>query len=243
MIAMKTSLLLSAALICLLTACSKQTDDDTLGVSLVTVTADDAAIITQYYVSDETGGLTTLLTDVSALAYNRNNASYCGKSKDSTVTKAKTTPPLTYNYSQAWNWTLNCSVLKLPANLTYKTTLTGTYTTRSVSSTDQGTGNLVVSGLEPAVGSYGITGSYTRDGSQTVTGTSGQKALTSSLSATLTNLLVSKSTLQVQSGQAAFTLTGKTTAGRSFSYSGTVTFNGNGSATISVGGKTITVTI
>ncbi len=240
-------IMLSLAFIGIMMACKKETDvvDPAVAASGLTVNADDAASIVQYDISQQSGGLNTLVGDLSSLAYTRNNASYCGKTKDSTFTKKSsgTFPNVSYSFTQVLSYTLNCNTAKIPANLTYKTTSNGQYSVPVTSSVDSGTGDFVVSGLEPSSSNYVFNGTYTRKGSQTVN-VSTQKKLTSDLALSAVSIQVNKSTLKIQAGgTATLTISGQSNTGKAFSFTGTVKFNGDGTITITINGKSTTVTI
>jgi hypothetical protein len=241
------TLLISSLLISMLwlTACQKNETDDALAARSTIITADDASAVIQSTLSSETGGLATTLADVGTLTGGKNSASYCGKSKDSTVTKAKTSTngQYSYSYSQAWSWLLTCSVAKIPANLSYQATLTGQYKSPKVTSADQGSTTLAVSGLEVLKSNYVINGSYARSGTETVA-VSTSKTLSSTVNLALTDIQVNKSTLQIQSGgTATLTIDGKSSTGQSYSFTGSVLFTGNGTATITINGKTYLISI
>jgi hypothetical protein len=239
-------IVLTLAIMGTMMACNKESDViDPTAASGLTVNAEDVAAIIQSDVAQQSGGLYTLISDIATLAYNRNNASYCGKTKDSTVTKKSsgTYPNVSYSYTQAWSWTLNCTSAKAPSNLTYKTTLNGQYKVPSTSSVDSGTGDFVVSGLEPLSPNYVMNGTYNRKGSQTVN-VSTEKTLTSDLALSAVNIQVNKSTLKVQAGgTASFVISGKSNTGKTFNFTGSIKFNGDGTITITINGKSTTVPV
>ena len=241
-------IMLSLAIIGTMMACKKESDVQVESLELAstnTITADDAAALAQYDVSSQTGGFNTLINDAANLAYTRNNASYCGKGKDSTVTKSSngTYPNYPYSFTQKWSWLLTCTSLKVPSNLSYKVTTDGQYKTPNTTSVDTGTGDLTISGLEVQSANYAINGSYTRNGSQTVS-VSSSKSLTSEVKLSAVSVQVNKSTLKVQAGgTAAVSITGKSGIGKTFTFTGTIKFNDGGSFTITINGKDYNVTI
>jgi hypothetical protein len=82
-----------------------------------------------------------------------------------------------------------------------------------------------------------LNGTYNRSGSQT-SKVRDRNSFTSELDMTLASLSVNKNTLQIDGGTGTFTLTGSVAGGGSFSYEGSITFLGNGMATITINGET-----
>lgn len=221
-------------------------ESDAIGTTGVVITAPDAATLTQYALSSQTGGMTTMVTDVANLAYKRNNASYCGTSKDSTVTKsgASSNSNYSYTYSQTWSWLVSCSSAKVPASLTYKLTSTGQYKAPSATSTDQGQASMTVAGLQVSSNTYNLSGSYTRVGTESITAPSTTRTLSSTVAITATNVQVDKSSYKIQAGSTATAvISGKSSTGNSFSFNASIVFNGDSTATITINGKTYTVAI
>jgi hypothetical protein len=227
------------AIIGTLTSCQKSEVLSEVASNVAsTVSSDDIASVVQYATSSETGGLSTTLTTVGSFAYSRNNASYCGKGKDTTATYSKTSSGglYSYSYTQNWSWSLNCSTAKLPSNLSYKSTLTGQYKAPKTTSNDKGDVNFTISGLEVSSPNYKYAGSYTRNGTQSVSVLQA-KDLTTTINMTITDIQVNKSTLKIQSGgKATFTLDAKNSLGKTVTYTGTILFNGDGTATITLNG-------
>ena len=81
-----------------------------------------------------------------------------------------------------------------------------------------------------------MNGAYTRNGSQE-SKIGQQNSFTSTLTITASNLLVDKSTQEINGGTASFTLEGSGSGGTNITYTGSIVFNGNQSATLTLNGN------
>jgi hypothetical protein len=100
-----------------------------------------------------------------------------------------------------------------------------------MSSDDKSTGTFTISDFGSASTSYTYNSSYTREGSQ-VSKVRYKRHFTSKTIITSTNIKVDKATKKILSGEATATISGGASTGESFSYSGTITFNGDQKATL-----------
>ncbi|MCA0366235.1 MAG: hypothetical protein LCH67_19515 [Bacteroidetes bacterium] len=227
------------AFVALISCRKAELEDNSLAALNTAVSAEEASTMIQYAISSETAGLSTLVTDLSSLTKIKNTPSYCGKSKDSTVTKSKSSASSlhSYSYSMNWSWILNCSTTKVPSSFTNKSSFSGQYKTPKVISSDNGESNMTIAGLDAQSTNYKYTGSYVKNGTQSLSIVQA-KDVTSTITLNITDIQVSKSTLKIQSGgKASVVIEGKSSTGKTFSYTGTIVFNGNGSATININGS------
>jgi len=111
-----------------------------------------------------------------------------------------------------------------------------------MSSDDSSSSNWTVSGLGASSANAVFAGSYNRIGSQ-VSKVRNHNTFTSTLHYTLTNINVSKTDHHIVSGTASLTFDGQSTSGNTWTYNGSVTFNGNGTATLSINGNTYTINL
>jgi hypothetical protein len=228
---MKTIQLKSAGFILfvaatLLFSCKKQTD----AVADTSMTEEEAAEVITASVSGNAQGFATQTAEINARA--NTYGATCGYSKDSAISKVNTTGTYTWNYNFNWHWDVVCTAA-VPNKMNANYKMKGTYDTPRMSSNDSATAMLTVGNL--VVGTqYIFNGTYSRDGSQ-VSKIRNKNSFTSKVVMNLNNLLVSKATGQIASGNASVTITGNTSTGNTFSYTGTITFNGASSATITLG--------
>lgn len=163
----------------------------------------------------------------------------CGTTSDSTVSRTFNQPQISGSYTTTWTWTVNCNNFQIPTSIDYGRVAQGNYETARMISADSEDSDWTVDNLVSGV-NYVLDGVYTRQGSQTSKIRS-QNTFTSDLEITVTDLNVDKGTRQIASGTAAFVLSGSGTGGNAFNYEGSLVFNGNGEAVITVNGHTHTI--
>jgi len=217
----KTLFALAVLTLAGVTACKKDTSTSTSA----TVTEADAVQMTNDAVSTSSGGMTAQ-TNSSVTLYATADATVniaaCGATKDTTTAASYTGSGYSFSYSLSWNYILNCASQNITLNYTGSSNYSGLLTT--ISGTCTGTD--VLTGISVSSTTYALTGSYERKGNST-SKVGQQKSFTSDLVISTTNAQVSKTTSEIVSGTAAVTLTGATSGGKTFSFSGTLTFLGN----------------
>ncbi|MDN3581032.1 hypothetical protein [Mucilaginibacter flavus] len=195
----------------------------------VTVTEADAAELATDAITPTTGGFALQVN--SSVSIYKNVALSCGGKKDSTISKTSAsgaTPAYSYNLS--WDYMLTCAGI-VPSQLTFNFTGSSTFDGPRMSSDDKSTGGFVLTNLQPTASTYTLSSTYVRNGTQT-SKIARKYTFTSNLSITSNNVLVDKTTLKIVSGTAAVTLTGTSSSGKSFSFNGTITFQGNNKANL-----------
>ena len=232
----------AALLVCFLFAVSScKKDDDT---NTITVSESDVAEAVGESVYNSSGGLvvqsTTAAEYSSALMNTRKSAKVsdqCGIKHDTTLAATGEN----YSYSFNWNWLLTCSEI-VPQTFVFNYAGKTAYETVRMSSSDSAKANITVSGLGEDSTYYVFNQTYTRNGSQT-SKVNQKRSFTSLISIVSTDIRISKSTLKILSGTGAVTVKGEASGGKSFSYTGTITFLGNEKATLVVtGGATYNLT-
>lgn len=156
----------------------------------------------------------------------------CGTTATDSVTRAGTSYSVTYDYAFKYLHTLNCNANSIPDNIVDVLTFHGNFDGPRLSTTGSGSANATIAGLVPTAANYVINGEYKRTGS--FQSKIGNKASgNSDIDIKVTNLALSKPSRKIKSGNAAISITGTWPKG-SFSYTGTVVFNGDGTATITI---------
>lgn len=205
-----------AAFVLLLASCRKNSD------SAATVTEDDAVDVVTQAVVSSSGGVTIQTADVARISTKYINA--CGVSKDSSIAYASLPgAAVSYSFNASWHWQLTCATVPY-FDFTYKGNLK--YDAPRVSSDDNVTATLKITGLGAAATDYTANMLIVRNGSQ-ASKVRNKNTFTSVLTLTGTNVTIDKQTLLVNGGTLAVTLTGAGSGGRSFSYAGTLVFKGN----------------
>ena len=148
---------------------------------------------------------------------------------------------ITYSYAYSSNRLLTCNV-GVPSTFQFNFTGKNSYSAAYISSDDSAQGNFNVTGLNPGATQYVFNASYIRNGSET-SKVRNQYTFTSNINIQSTDLTIDKSTQQIVSGTATVSISGAASNGKSFSYSGTITFSGGKQALLVLGnGNTYTIT-
>lgn len=240
----KNALILSLAIVTLLTACK---DEETTS----SITNDQAAEMVSMSLAENSMGATAIVqTSVqTGSSTTRSAAPQKVQSVSPDLTFAKDTtftltskPGAIISYSftatYGYNFTLNLQGQFTSASENY--TYSGNYDAPRVSSTHTGNGTLALTNMNTSV--VTVNGTFARTANHTFKGT---EALTTNtvVNLNLADILVNKSTATIQSGSATLTITGSVPNKGDFSYTGTITFNGNSMATLVIQGQSYTVNI
>jgi hypothetical protein len=173
------------------------------------------------------------------ISFGRTLATTCGVQKDTTLTRTSLAGALiTYSYTANLTYTMACTGF-VPSSLDLTLSTSGSRTGIKVSSTGSSTGSYALTGFSQS--NYTLNGTFTR--TETITEIAGQKSFTGTSELTITNVTIDKSTKVIQGGTATYTMSGAITGGSSYSHTGTITFNGGGSATLTVSGTSYTVNL
>ncbi|MGB6151829.1 MAG: hypothetical protein WBG48_07550 [Pricia sp.] len=119
----------------------------------------------------------------------------------------------------------------------------GTYSSPRMDSDDIVTYEAVLSNIAESGSTYAYTGSFTREGTQTTRIAGRTRNFDSTLSIESSGVSIDKETRKILEGSSTFSLTGTLSTGETFSYIGTVTYEGNGAATVVMNGNTYQVQI
>ncbi len=243
---MKTLKLTLIAAVLLAVGSCKKTDTSTGAV-----TADIATDMAAASLSQNSFGLTSVTDNVGVNAQTLNSihtggqvingvgtnatttAQACGTTVADSVSNSGSIESVTFSYFIKYLRTLNCNTSNQPDNLVNSITFHGNYDSPRLTSMDAGTANFTIAGLTTNATNFVLNGEYIRKGSFTSkvdTKASGA----SSVDIKVTNLMLSKPGRAIVSGTATITISG-TSAKGTFSYTGTITFTGGNTATLTVG--------
>jgi hypothetical protein len=220
-----------------ISSCKKDDDATTIAVS-----EDDIATAVSESVSTPGGGL--VVQSTAAAAYSSDLLSarisakasdQCGIMHDTTVAGASESGAvITYSYNFNWNWLLTCNEI-VPQTFVFNYSGKASYDGVRMSSSDSSKANITVTGLGGDSTYYVFNQTYTRNGSQ-ASKVNQKRSFTSLISIVSSDIRISKSTLKILSGTGTVTVTGEGSGGKSFSYTGTITFLGGEKATLVVTG-------
>lgn len=199
-----------------------------------TITEEEAVEVIGYAVSSESAGMTEQIETSVAIASEQTSGKneYCGMSFDTTF--AKTNPAgtvITYEYSFAWNWVINCNNMQVPEEFVFSYELNGWYDAPRMYAEDTGTHSFELSGLELSADEWIYNGTYDREGyNESKIGQ--QRSFTSELYIEAVNVSLSKETGKITGGTANVMFYAETSGGKTFTYDGTITFTGGDTATL-----------
>lgn len=211
------------------TSCKKESSSSTDAVS-----EEEAAEAIAQSVSTESSGMSQQSADAVIVANAELVFLPCGIEIDSTVTGASVPgAAITYAYNLSWSWVLSCSGLGIPEKINFDITGSSSYDAPRMSSNDNSTASFELTSLTPATAEYDMTANYQRNGTQQ-SKVFNKNSFTSTTIITSSNLKVDKITQIITSGTAAVSISGASSSGRTFSYTGTITFLGNKKGTLTM---------
>lgn len=206
------------------------------------VTEEDAVDLIEGSLQSNTAGLNETVKEYSELIVEElaiNGG--CSQNYDTTYNIDYTGINLQANYAVNWGYNLTCT-FGVPSTAVLTATSDGTYSTNRMKSDDNSTANLTITGLQPTFSALNFSGNLTRNGSQTITVNSKTREVTSTITLNLTDLVVNKTTYEIESGSGTAVLTADN-GDDTFTFNGSITFNGGGSATLVINGNTYTINL
>lgn len=218
----------------LFTSCSKEENKE--------ITEEDAVELIESSLQENTAGITETVGKYSEeLITDYSINSNCSQSYDTTYTFSYSGIVTQADYTVNWGYLMNCN-LGIPTSVALNATSSGTYSTNRMNSNDNTSASLNVTGIEPSSATLFFSGDLTREGTQTITINSNTHEITSTITVTLTNLVVNKTTYQIESGSGTAILSANNGTDP-FSFTGDIVFNGGGSATLTLNGNTYTINL
>lgn len=208
------------------------------------VSVSEAADILAGSLSSSSYGFVNVSDDATVRSQNEFDLKLtCGTTRSDTITKSS--PPgaeSSYSYTLGYSYTLNCNISNLADNVTGKINYSGSFNNPRMSSSNKGTGSFSLAGLTPTAAVYTFNGSILRSGSfASKTDSTNHGSI--NLDIEVHNLIQHKPNRQIASGTATFVLTGNVPKKGNFAFTGNVTFNGDGTATLKVNGTNYTVNL
>lgn len=229
---------LFCALVIVSSSCNKKNKEDA-------ITSDDAADAVSETMQYKSGGYPEDVQAAANYTLNLNLGTpgaglHCGESHDSTIT-ASITGSVTASYTHTWEYTLNCDTDSNPVSITGTGNHTGEYDGPRIHSNTNGTRNWTITGLGSSSADFIYNGSHSRSGVHT--SKIGKKnTFTTSIQTVTSNVLVDKSTKHIVSGSATVNATCTSSSGKAYTFTGTLVFNGDETATLTLNGNTYTIT-
>jgi hypothetical protein len=188
-------------------------------------------------VSFSSNGVASLATDATIDAIDiacRPDA--CGTVKSDSISRQSNAgSAVTFNYKLKYNYTVDCNKNSQPDSLSGMLTYSGSFSGPKLSSSNSGSSVFTVNGLLPTVTDFVVNGEFKRAGSfssKVDTTNHGN----SNIGVVINSLTILKHSRNIVSGNAAISVTGDVPKKGSFSYTGILVFNGNGTATLTLNG-------
>jgi hypothetical protein len=229
-------LLLAAAVSC------KKDDNGSVKIK-GNVSNDEAADMVAASMSSNFNGVAGVSGDVTVSAQAFVNVHLaCGATKSDSVSRSYNGSQVSYNYKLKYSYTLNCNSNNVPDNLSSNLTYSGSYDGPSIASSNSGSSSFTVAGLASAATNFSISGEYKRDGSfKSKVDTT--NAGSSHIDINVKSLVLTKPNRKIASGSATFTITGNVPKKGDFSFTGSIVFNGDGTANLTVNGTVYIVNL
>ena len=220
-------------------SCNKDTDED----STPAVTEEEAVELVEASLSEESAGASEITAEYARVYDEEIEQNVqCNVSQQTTYNLAHNGDLAQANYRFEWDYLIACNSLSIPESATFNASGNGTYSTNRIESDDACNFSANVTGLEPSVSAMTFNGSFERSGTQSLTTNRNTHSLTSTFNSQLNDLVVSKADYQIDSGTGNFTLTG-TNNQHQFSFTGTIEFTGNQTATVTLNGSSYTISL
>jgi len=254
---MKTTFKLSLVVLLMLGAFSCKKDGNSSSNS--SVTTDQVADIAAGSLAANSEGFASVTDDIAVNAQGISSTSKvninstgglttssvhqeCGTTRTDSVTRSLTIDSVTLNYFFKYSHTLNCNTSNQPDNVANALTFHGSFDGPRLSSNDSGSATFTIAGLTENATNFVVNGEYKRDGS--FQSKVGDKASGNShVDLTVVNVKLSKPGRKIVSGTGTLSVTGTGPKGANFSYTGTIVFNGDGTATLTISGTVYTVNL
>jgi hypothetical protein len=199
------------------------------------VSAADAADMVAGSLSLNSNGVANVSDDATLIASSPTSHHLaCGVTVADSMLRSNTFGLVTYSYKLKYSYTLNCNS-GVPDNLATSLIYSGSFSGPHVSSTNSGSAVFTVAGLSPAANNFVINGEYKRAGSfQSKIDTTNHGY--SNIDILVNALTLRKPARTIASGTATISITGNVPKKGNFSFTGTLVFNGDGTATLTING-------
>jgi len=225
-------------------ACNKSVSTKPNTIVTGSVTTDDAADIVAGSLSSNSNGIASVAADATVNASVIYGAHLkCGTVRSDTISRqGGSGTPFSFSYKLTYNFMVDCNSGSQPDSLSINLTYSGSYSGPNMSSSNSGSSIFGVGGLLPTDTAFVINGEYKRAGSfssKVDTADHGN----SNVDIVISSLTLKKPGRMIESGTATFNITGTGPHKGSFSFTGNIVFNGDGTATVTVNGTVYTINL
>ena len=227
------------------TSCSKEGDEPMDQTEEIGLSEEEAVEIMEASLQVNTGGLSSKTMDISQALNGDIDFEFeltCDTPLEEVFPFQFESNNIQANYMVSWNYEIACNGANVPQTAEFETSSSGSYSTRNIVSDDSTSATLSVSGLQPSATAYLYTGSYNQNGFQSTSFNDIERSFTSSFTASLTSLVVSKSDYRIASGEGMATLV-VSNGEVSETFEGSIVFMGGGQATLTLNGTEYTISL
>ena len=200
-----------------------------------TISEEDAVEVVENSLQEDSGGINDqisssieMASDYADLEFNP----YCGLTFDTLITQTNPSGmAILYEYSFDWEWEILCNQQQIPEKFNFSYDATGWCDAPRIKSTITGNHSFTLEGLSPGSNNIIYNGTFYCNGSNEMK-IGLQSSFDSNVTIDATNVIISKETWKITGGTANVTFHGETTGGKVFDYSGTISYNQDGTATL-----------
>ncbi len=232
---------LSLALLTAVSCTDNNEEDPSAAIGIATEEA--AEIVGTSLASSSAGlvGMTTETASTSAEVIETNAANLCALEEDSTFSWAsQAASPISFSAELSYSYAISCNAVNLPESIAFDLTYSSSFDGARMASSNTGGSNWTLTSLNALYTSFELNGTYSRTG--TFESKIWRKSTTNATANfVLDGLVLDLPTESITSGTATYTLAGTGPQGNPYSLEGTVTFIGQGKATVVVQGRSFMV--
>jgi hypothetical protein len=201
---------------------------------------DDIAASVESSLSAAEGGATLNMEQSARTSATFGVPAYCSLSGDSSINVTGSLGRYTLN--SVWNWSVNCTGA-VPTSISYALSGTSAYNGTNLDLDAILGGNFTLTGLTSG-NNYILDGLLTRVGNGSLSTDKRTKEFSSEFFLDFDAVNISKSTSTIVSGSATVTLNGSVVDGNDYARTGSLVFNGDGTATLTLdNGAVFTITL
>lgn len=207
-----------------------------VAVDISELTEGDVAEMIESALQSQVGGLTTNIEDlVDQLVAAVKSGEICDSLYSKTIENDYQGTQMQASYASDLNFEMTCTGFGIPETATFSSQTISSYQTPRIQSDDEAEFQGAITGLKPAQSSFLLQGNYHKTGTQEIDFSS-PRSVNSAFTTDLTNIEINKQSYAIVAGKGTFTYSG-TAQDSDFSYSGTINFNGNGTAALVINGN------
>ncbi|MEO0896124.1 MAG: hypothetical protein AAFY71_06995 [Bacteroidota bacterium] len=230
---------LIAALAVIITLCALTSCNDPQNMQEDIITNEEALEVVEAYVVPANGGVVSDVENITRETESMTLVEFCDSTYLDTINYQFDRLNRQASSEIIWNMNVSCNNFSIPESATMSVATNVELSTARIVASGNSTFSGSLTGLELLSTEVTWNGSYIRTGNSDLTFKNANRTETD-LNLALTNLVIDKSSLTIISGSGIYTLN-TVVNGTAQTFSGTITFNGDQTATIVVNGQSFTI--